>query len=83
MSGQPQGRSARYEILLDPTDRFIVWDESADHPALLEGEIISCDTFLDAQRAVKRLSSIRSNAAEAGDPDLFTVKSIELSSDFT
>lgn len=64
--GKPaRSGTARYDILRDPTDRFIVWDESADRPALLEGEIVSCDTFPAAQRAVERLSSARPSVARA------------------
>lgn len=28
-----------YEILLDPTDRFLVWDMAGDAPVILDGRI--------------------------------------------
>lgn len=44
-----------YEVLLDPADRFLIWDVKADRPIVLERDQFSYETFSDARRAIERL----------------------------
>ena len=42
-----------YEVLLDPVDRFLIWDVKADRP--LEHDQFSYETLSDARRAIEWL----------------------------
>lgn len=50
-------RAPRYEILLDPTDQFLVWDIEKQAPAEWAGRILAGLDESEAQAALRLLDA--------------------------
>jgi hypothetical protein len=47
----------RFRSLLDPSDRYIVWDERLDRPATQRGRILAYSTLRQAERVARELNA--------------------------
>lgn len=46
----------RYDYLLDPSDRYVVWDRMTDLPAMCASGILAFATAEEAATAIRRLN---------------------------
>jgi hypothetical protein len=56
-------QSPRYECFLDPSELYVIWDNLADVPCMVDGDILAFPTQARALAALDLLN--RSGAADA------------------
>lgn len=54
----------RFECILDPSERYLVWDNESDLPVLLDGSLLARRNKQDAER-IARLLDARDRAGRA------------------
>ncbi|TCN29067.1 hypothetical protein [Sinorhizobium americanum] len=57
----------RYELVLDPTDHWTVWDNLTGVPAVFAGQILAGLTEAEAKAALRVLTAVERKPSKAAE----------------
>lgn len=46
----------RYDVIMDPAQRFVVWDRLQGCPAVMDAELLVCGSLSEARRVAEKLN---------------------------
>lgn len=53
------GFTVRYDVIVDPAQRFVVWDRHLGCPAVMDAELLVCGSLPEARRVAEELNDRR------------------------